>query len=117
MEDTYRSQFRLPYPLYERLKKSADASRRSVNAELVARLEASLELDLAMDEARLGDHSAAVDILRRLLAENEQLGSAAAISKSELRAELAKVLDERIDLLESRLLSLPGSSFGKKIGR
>lgn len=39
MEEIYRSQFRLPYPLYERLKASADRNRRSVNAELVARLE------------------------------------------------------------------------------
>ncbi|WP_082936726.1 Arc family DNA-binding protein [Pseudomonas citronellolis] len=42
MDEIYRSQFRLPYPLYEQLKASADANRRSVNAELVARLEESL---------------------------------------------------------------------------
>lgn len=42
MEDIYRSQFRFPYSLYERLKAAADANRRSVNAELVARLEESL---------------------------------------------------------------------------
>jgi len=41
MEEIYRSQFRLPYSLYESLKKSADANRRSVNAELIARLEES----------------------------------------------------------------------------
>lgn len=41
MEDIYRSQFRLPYSLYEQLKESADANHRSVNAELVARLEKS----------------------------------------------------------------------------
>ncbi|RJG10912.1 Arc family DNA-binding protein [Pseudomonas cavernicola] len=41
MEEIYRSQFRFPYSLYEQLKKAADANRRSVNAELVARLEAS----------------------------------------------------------------------------
>ena len=40
-EDLYRSQFRLPYPLYEQLKAAADVNRRSVNAELVARLEES----------------------------------------------------------------------------
>ena len=40
-EDLYRSQFRLPYPLYERLKNAADAEKRSVNAEIVLRLEAS----------------------------------------------------------------------------
>ncbi|ULL06630.1 Arc family DNA-binding protein [Pseudomonas putida] len=39
--DLYRSQFRIPYPLYEQLKAAADGNRRSVNAELVARLEES----------------------------------------------------------------------------
>ena len=40
-EDLYRSQFRLPYSLYDQLKSAADAQKRSVNAEIVARLEAS----------------------------------------------------------------------------
>lgn len=44
-DDLYRSQFRLPYSLYERLKASADANRRSVNAELVARLEETFRDD------------------------------------------------------------------------
>lgn len=42
MEDIYRSQFRMPYGLYEKLKAEADKAGRSVNAELVARLEQSL---------------------------------------------------------------------------
>ncbi len=41
MEDLYRSQFRLPYSLYEHLKEAADRNHRSVNAELVARLEST----------------------------------------------------------------------------
>lgn len=40
-EDQYRSQFRLPYSLYDQLKSAADAEKRSVNAEIVLRLEAS----------------------------------------------------------------------------
>lgn len=40
-DDIYRSQFRLPYSLYEKLKESAEANNRSVNAELAYRLEAS----------------------------------------------------------------------------
>lgn len=40
-EDIYRSQFRMPYSLYELLKASADSNRRSVNAELIARLEST----------------------------------------------------------------------------
>lgn len=38
MEDAYRSQFRLPYPVYEKLKTAAEESGRSLNAELVYRL-------------------------------------------------------------------------------
>lgn len=42
-DDIYRSQFRLPYDLYEKLKEAADAKSRSVNAELVARLADSFD--------------------------------------------------------------------------
>lgn len=41
-EDLYRSQFRMPYELYEKLKASADQNHRSVNAELVAILSEAL---------------------------------------------------------------------------
>lgn len=41
MEDTFRSQFRLPYPLYEKLKAVAEESNRSLNAEIVARLQST----------------------------------------------------------------------------
>ncbi|GGW23744.1 Arc family DNA-binding protein [Vreelandella hamiltonii] len=42
-DDTYRSQFRLPYSLYEKLKAEAELNHRSLNAELIARLEQSFE--------------------------------------------------------------------------
>ncbi len=41
MEDTFRSQFRLPWPLYDELKKAATKNRRPLNVELVARLEST----------------------------------------------------------------------------
>jgi len=41
LDDLYRSQFRMPYELYEQLKAAADASKNSVDAELVARLQES----------------------------------------------------------------------------
>ena len=43
MDDIFRSQFRLPYPLYEKLKEEAENANRSLNAEIVARLQASVE--------------------------------------------------------------------------
>lgn len=39
--DHHRSQYRIPYPLYDRLKAEAEAGKRSVNGEIVARLEAT----------------------------------------------------------------------------
>lgn len=41
--DQFRSQFRLPGSLYDRLKEVAEREGRSLNAEIVARLEASFE--------------------------------------------------------------------------
>lgn len=55
MEEIYRSQFRLPYTLYEQLKGAADKNRRAVNAELVARLEYTMLLDSEMAARTGGD--------------------------------------------------------------
>ncbi|MPW20064.1 Arc family DNA-binding protein [Paraburkholderia sp. CNPSo 3157] len=41
MKDTYRSQHRLPWPLYLLLKESAEKNQRSLNAEIVARLQST----------------------------------------------------------------------------
>ncbi|NYT74272.1 Arc family DNA-binding protein [Halomonas sp. QX-2] len=46
-DDTFRSQFRLPYELYEKLKEESDKNHRSLNAEIVARLQESFELSLS----------------------------------------------------------------------
>lgn len=40
-DDTFRSQFRLPYELYEKLKEESEKNHRSLNAEIVARLQDS----------------------------------------------------------------------------
>lgn len=62
-EDIYRSQFRLPMPLYEDLKEAAEESGRSLNAELVSRLEHSFEAD---------DDDALIDSLRRIHKESQR---------------------------------------------
>lgn len=40
-DDVYRSQFRLPYEIYELLKGESENNRRSLNAEVIARLQQS----------------------------------------------------------------------------
>lgn len=57
MPDTHRSQYRLPADLYDKLLEAAQASGRSLNAELVARLQGSFaqpdasDLKLIVEEA------------------------------------------------------------------
>ena len=53
--DYFRSQFRLPHDLYERLKAEAEKGGRSLNGEIVARLEASLGPGLIDQVAALLD--------------------------------------------------------------
>ena len=43
MNDLFRSQFRLPMELAEKLRMAAEAENRSMNAEIVARLQQSFE--------------------------------------------------------------------------
>lgn len=45
MQEIFRSQFRLPLELADKLRESAEASNRSMNAEIVARLEKSFDND------------------------------------------------------------------------
>lgn len=42
MDDIFRSQFRLPWPVYLQLKAASETSGRSLNAELVAQLSTAL---------------------------------------------------------------------------
>ncbi|MEB3843538.1 Arc family DNA-binding protein [Pseudomonas guariconensis] len=87
-EDLYRSQFRLPYPLYEKLKAAAESNRRSVNAELVARLEESLAIQ-GMDSAPRSFVGVNKQIL---LAGSEALDG----DKPVTRAELWEVIGQAI---------------------
>lgn len=66
-DDIYRSQFRLPYELYEQLKAAADSNRKSVNAELVARLQQSFAGE--PQRQPLSEHDAAMHTLTAMYQE------------------------------------------------
>lgn len=66
MDDTYRSQFRIPQYLYEKLKASSVQTRRSLNTELVARLESTFHPpDLRSADLSSVDLGALIDELMR----------------------------------------------------
>ncbi|WP_275629022.1 Arc family DNA-binding protein [Pseudomonas sp. 273] len=98
MDEIYRSQFRLPYPLYEQLKASADANRRSVNAELVARLEESFRKTQIPNDSGFGG-----DLREMGFSTTDEAAKAWAnrMSRPESRAELEKLLEILLKMLSS----------------
>lgn len=58
--DYHRSQYRLPEALYERLKAEAERKGRSMNAEMIDRLEASFDQPIAEQMAALLNKQTAV---------------------------------------------------------
>lgn len=104
MDDIYRSQFRLPYPLYERLKAAADHNRRSVNAELVARLERTFWWDEDAHKVAADDQ----EPIQPAADEPEEL-----ISVEEFRSAIEQALEH---LQGKRRARTPEEKF-RKLGR
>lgn len=75
MNDIFRSQFRLPADLADQLRDAADGAGRSLNAEIVVRLQQSFGADQAVEKAAF-EHGFEVATLRqeveRLKAERMQ---------------------------------------------
>lgn len=115
MDEIYRSQFRLPYPLYEAIKAAADKNHRSVNSELVDRLEITIALDNILQALHFSGFQDAPALIPKLISENAELYDTRETFRKQIRDEFSKMLEARLDLLESRLLSLPDSSFGKSL--
>jgi uncharacterized protein YlxW (UPF0749 family) len=101
MDEIYRSQFRMPYALYEQLKASADANHRSVNAELVARLEDSF-IPRSMDDIERDSLSKLERELADLSIESFKLTH----EMNSLQAMLAKTSESDARPLRERLAEL-----------
>lgn len=84
MEDIHRSQYRLPNALYERLRDAAKQRRRSINSELVERLEASF--------AEPQRAAPAVDISKTL----QSLRLADVLTADELEAVAARIVSRAL---------------------
>jgi hypothetical protein len=104
---------RIPAKLKTQLEEKAGESVRSLSSEILKRLEVTLDLDEVL--AISGGFVDAAGIISSLIKENQALKSERDEFRALVKGDFSKLLDERIDLLESRLLSLPGSSFGKSI--
>lgn len=105
-EEIYRSQFRLPFDLYEKLKAAADEHGSSVNAELVLRLQHSFEKP--DDQIKKMQNKLAVKELKSLISEASlTVGMINLLSKVETKTpEASAEAEELYRTLLNRLGSL-----------
>lgn len=87
---------RLPQEIRERLKRAADKEHRSLNAEIVARLETTLELDDVMEEMRAGDYRGVVDMLLSVTADNDRMTDNGEQTFSTAYSMLDGLLDKKL---------------------
>ena len=73
-KDIFRSQFRLPWELYEQLKSSADQSGRSLNAEIIFRLETSF-LESSQSSVQQAPEMRKAELLLDFEAWSKELGA------------------------------------------
>ena len=85
MDDTYRSQFRLPGNLADALREAAEVAGRSMNAEIVARLQASFQAPPA------GTPSEAWEDQARQLMQARRAAASAGIALVNALAELKRL--------------------------
>ncbi|WP_321346465.1 Arc family DNA-binding protein [Halopseudomonas oceani] len=105
-EEIYRSQFRLPYELYEKLKEAADKSGSSVNAELVLRLQQSF--DNPDEQLKKIQNKLAVQELKAMLSEASlTVGMMNLLTKVDTQTpETAEAAEELFNSLRNRLANL-----------
>lgn len=73
MNDLFRSQFRLPQELADQLRRAAESSGRSMNAEVVARLESTFAASTATPAADLSQTVQELQSLQQLGTLNYEL--------------------------------------------
>lgn len=87
--DIVRSQMRIPPDLYEHLKEAAAISKRSLNAEIVDRLERSLLLDKELKQLEDGIKKNKIEIKNPRLDSMEQKINDLAAQMADLIAQIS----------------------------
>ena len=106
---------RIPPELKARLDQMAEKNTRSLTSEMLMRLETTIALDEIIEGLRFGGFQDAPTLIQKLWSENAELFDTRETFRKQIRDEFSKMLESRLALLESRLLSLPDSSFGKSL--
>lgn len=91
-------QFKLRFAqeLKTQLDAAAHKNKRSITAEILARLEVTFELDELMAELRAGDHRGVYDMLLSVTADNDRMAAGGEQSYSTAFSMLEHLLDKKL---------------------
>lgn len=96
--------FRMPAELKKKLEDAAAKNKRSTTAEIVARLDATFDLDELMADLRAGDHRGVYDMLQSVTADNDRMTASGEQTYSTAYSMLDQLLDQKlaplVDLLK-----------------
>lgn len=97
---------RMPPEMRLCIEESAKANHRSLNAEILARLETTIELDEVMADMRAGDYRGVVDMLLSVTADNDRMTASGEQTYSTAYSMLDQLLDKKlaplVDLLQQK---------------
>lgn len=94
---------RMPPPLREQLEAMAARTKRSLNAEILARLEATIALDEFMEEIKVGTFADAYTLLESVLADNDQIEAHGGQTFNTAYSLLDRLLEEKLEPLRGML--------------
>ncbi|WP_314407346.1 Arc family DNA-binding protein [Pseudomonas kuykendallii] len=96
---------RIDPELRERLETAARSARRSLNAEITDRLQATLDLDEYMAEIKAGTYADVYDLLDSVLNDNSLMTSRGEQTFSTAYNLLDGLLEKKLQAMEERLLA------------
>ncbi|WP_313105032.1 Arc family DNA-binding protein [Stutzerimonas nitrititolerans] len=94
---------RMPQEIRDHLEERAKKAGRSLHAEIMQRLEATIALDEFMAEIKVGTFADAYTLLESVLADNDQIEAHGGQTFNTAYSLLDKLLDEKLDPLRDLL--------------
>lgn len=94
---------RMPPEQRRQIEAAAKKSKRSLNSEIIDRLQTTLDLDDFMSEHRAGTYAEVYDMLESVLADNDRLAESGEQTFGTAFAIIDKLLDEKLAVLVALL--------------
>lgn len=97
---------RMPREMRDLLEESAGRGGRSLHAEIIKRLEATIAIDEYMAEIKAGTYADALTLLESVLGDNDRMTASGEQTYSTAYSILDQLLDEKLKPLREQLHEL-----------